>query len=121
MKVTTDEIVEALHFCRSMGAWAEKSCDLADRIQAHGIEQPSDGRKPIAWEVETKAYGKGYSFSEEFFEAFPRFPCTSMLDALIAEIDGLCGVAAPFATEADGLWVDADELKAITDKYRGQK
>ena len=41
MKVTVDEIVKALHFCRSMGAWAEKSCDLANRIEAEGIEQPS--------------------------------------------------------------------------------
>lgn len=43
------------------------------------------------------------------------------IDALIDEIDGLGGVSAPFATEADGVWIDADELKAIVDKYRGQK
>lgn len=51
----------------------------------------------------------------------PLYTTPPSVDALIAEIDGLDGVSAPFATESDGLWIDADELKAILDKYRGQK
>ena len=45
--------------------------DLRQALAEH------DNRKPIAWEVETKSYGKGYSFSNEFLEAFPRFPLPS--------------------------------------------
>ena len=33
-----------------------------------------DGRKPIAWEVQSKAYGKCYSFSNEFLATFPNAP-----------------------------------------------
>ena len=60
-KVTIDEIVKALHFCRSMGAWAEKSCDLANRIESHGIEQPSIDALIAEIEVSCRAFGdSGY-------------------------------------------------------------
>lgn len=123
MKVAVKEIVEALREFAVMPH--NKINDLAQRIEAHGIEQPNDGRKPIAWEVETKAYGKGYSFSEEFFEVFPRFPCTSMLDALITEIDGLSPshVNDEYGCKHSDTLImyHACDIKAITDKYRGQK
>ena len=78
MKVTKKEIVEALRGeCNGY-----QRVVLADRIEAEGIEQPSDGygRTPIAWAMDTDHHGRCYSVSDEFLKAFPNFPIPPSLE-----------------------------------------
>lgn len=46
---------------------------LADALLAAAPQPEIDGRVAIAWRSETK-HGPGYSFANEFWEAFPTFP-----------------------------------------------
>lgn len=107
-KVKLSEIVEAL----LRGEWLSRR-DLANRIEAHGIEQ---GGEPVAWykELCTEPVGYSFSFGAECPNPYDRwvklYTAPPSIDALIAEIDGL---DVPPMVKL--------KLGFITDKYRGQK
>jgi hypothetical protein len=88
MKVTIDEIVEALRQSRRIFDRDYSMRQLANRIEDHGIEQPS-------------------------------------IDALIAEIDSLSPshVNDEYGCQHSSTLImyHACDIKALTEKYRGQK
>ena len=111
MKVTVKEIVNALREIAKMPIHtiSEAIFELADRIEAHGIEH---GGEPVAIPCSypdcQSAQGCVGSCKSPFYTAPPS------IDALIAEIDALIN------PELHSL-IQLKSVLAIIDKYRGQK
>ena len=83
-------------------------CTEAKKVAQEALAASAESPEAVAWAVNTP-YGRGYSFAEEFFEAYPNFPKTSNVEALIAEID---------AIDCEYLDDYEIEVKKIVSKYR---
>lgn len=144
MKVTIDEIcMELRGECNGC-----KRVMLAERIEAHGIEQPSG--EPVAW-GDLSQIMNGFlttdneiadEYSRDCYQLTPLYTAPPSIDALIAEAVeahdnknlliktvNMRTQAQPYLdaliAEIDAVerkcFCDGDKLFDILDKYRGQK
>ena len=108
MKVTVEEIVDVVSH-GSLDYWIA----LADRIQAHGIGQPSIDA------LIAEAIEKHDDEMADIRTVNTRKIAQPYLDALIAEIDELAETYSDTSPSRPA-YMKAN-VRAIMDKYRGQK
>ena len=113
MKVTIDEIVEALRQSRRIFDRDYSMRQLANRIEDHGIEQPSIDA------LIAEAIEKHDDEMADIRTVNTRKIAQPYLDALIAEIDELAETYSDTSPSRPA-YMKAN-VRAIMDKYRGQK